>query len=67
VATSLEALAAQLDTLQADLARAPGAPPPSAWIALDVVALGLIGWLAVIALAALRLGWRWHRTPIERG
>jgi hypothetical protein len=61
VATDLEALAGQLDALQADLARAPGAPPPWAWIALDVVTIGVIGWLAVIALAALRIGRRWSR------
>jgi len=61
VATDLDGLAGQLDTLQADLAATPSPPPPWAWLALDVVALGLIGWLAVIALVALRVGWTWSR------
>jgi hypothetical protein len=61
VATDLDGLAGQLDTLQADLSATPAPPPPWAWFALDVIALGLIGWLAVIALVALRIGWTWSR------
>jgi len=61
VATDLEALATQLDAVQGQLQAAPGPPPAWAWIVLDVVALGLIGWLAVIAMAAIAIGWRWTR------
>jgi len=61
VATSLDALATQLESLQADLSRSPAAPPAWTWIVLDVVTIGLLGWLAVIAVVALRIGWRWSR------
>ncbi|HEX8025970.1 MAG TPA: hypothetical protein VF484_07185 [Candidatus Limnocylindrales bacterium] len=62
VSTSLDALASQLDALQADLSTAPATPAAWTWVALDVVVIGLLGWLAVIALVALRIGWRWTRT-----
>src|SRR5690242_8395509 len=61
VATDLESLATQLDSLKAQLGGTSAAPPTWAWIALDVVVLGVIGWLAVIALVALRIGRRWSR------
>jgi hypothetical protein len=61
VATDLETLATQLDAVQGELQAAPRPPPAWAWIVLDLVALGLIGWLAVIALVAMLVGWRWTR------
>jgi hypothetical protein len=61
VATSLDGLATQLDSLKTELANTPAAPPPWAWFALDVVALGLIAWLGVVAGAAFWIGRRWSR------
>lgn len=65
VAADLRELAAQLDTLETSLGGPDGEAPardtglPIA--AAQAVLIGLLLWLAVPAIAAISLGWRWTR------
>ena len=68
VATDLRALAKQLDRLEASLGgTAAGTGGASnvhlPILAAEIVVLGLLGWMAVPALASLWLGWRLARRP----
>jgi hypothetical protein len=72
VAADLRTLADQLSTLNASLGASPDGTVPSAGSAslpIDLAKLVLIGlllWLAVPAIAALWIGWRWYRPGRER-
>ena len=61
VAADLDTLAGQLDALETQVEAAPDPPSPLALLALDILALGILGWLLVPALVALRIGWEWSR------
>lgn len=74
VATDLRALAAHLDRLEASLggpgagtAGGSGASTASDLhlpiLAAEIVVLGLLGWMAIPAVAACWLGWRFARRP----
>ena len=66
VAADLQALAGQLDRLETSLGGSP-TPGSSAQdlrlpiLAAELVVLGLLGWMAVPAIAACWLGWRLGR------
>jgi hypothetical protein len=71
VAADLRALAAQLDSLEASLGAGPDGEVPATDASLPIAAarfvlVGLLVWLAVPALAALTLGWRWTRRTRHR-
>lgn len=66
VAEDLRALAAQLDSLEASLGGGSDGDAAATDTSLPIAAakfvlVGLLVWLAVPALAALTLGWRWTR------
>jgi hypothetical protein len=67
VAADLRTLADQLSTLDASLGASPDGTAPSAGsvsLPIDLAKLVLVGlllWLAVPAIAALWIGWRWYR------
>jgi hypothetical protein len=66
VAADLRELAAQIDTLEMSLGAGPDAEVPSTGTGLPIAAaqavlVGLLLWLAVPAIAAISLGWRWTR------
>lgn len=70
VATDLRALAAQLDRLDASLGNSTGTTAGSSpadvhlpILAAEIIVLGLLGWMAVPALAACWLGRRLARRP----
>ena len=71
VAADLRTLAAQLDRLEASLGGSgPGASGASTAsdlhlpiVAAEIVVLGLLGWMAIPAIAACWLGWRLTRRP----
>jgi hypothetical protein len=69
VATDLRTLAAQLDRLEAGFGTTGGAAGASGMhlpiLAAEIVVLGLLGWMAVPALASCWLGWRLAR-PLGR-
>lgn len=72
VAADLRTLADQLSTLNASLGASPDGTTPSAGSAslpiglAKLVLIGLLLWLAVPAVAALWIGWRWYR-PARHG
>jgi hypothetical protein len=72
VAGDLRTLADQLSELDTSLGASPDGPAPNAAgasLPIDlakVVLVGLLLWLAVPAIAALSIGWRWYRAPRER-
>lgn len=68
VAADLRALATQLDRLEASLGGPAGATASVSSLhlpilAAEIVVLGLLGWMAVPALASCWLGWRLARRP----
>jgi hypothetical protein len=72
VATSLRALADQLDRLRDSVqdGDAPATDPGSAGMLLRValiVILALLAWLSVPAIAAIEIGRRWRRSPQPLG
>jgi hypothetical protein len=67
-ATDLRTLVGELETMRAQLETtetgggADGGGGSEGMIALArIVLLGLLAWLAVPALVAIWIGWRWHR------
>jgi hypothetical protein len=63
---SMAALSADLDSLAVALAQLRASGPSDApAIALGVLMLGVIGWLAIAAAICLAFGWRLLRTPAE--
>lgn len=67
VATSLDELAGQLGDLEAELRSAPPPPSTAALVALDGIALLLLAWLAVPAVAAIVIGLGWARDAPREG
>ncbi len=66
VAANLDALADQLGDLEVELRSAPPPPSTGSLVALDVLALLLLGWLAVPAVGAIVIGRGWvHDGPPE--
>jgi hypothetical protein len=70
VAADLRTLAAQLDRLESSLGAGPDGEIPTTDASLPIAAaqivlVGLLLWLAVPAIAALALGWRWRRAATE--
>ena len=68
VAADLRVLATQLDALEATLGTGPDGEVPTGDATFAVasarfVLLGLLLWLAVPAVAAVALGWRWRNAP----
>lgn len=66
VAADLRELAAQLDKLETSLGAGPDGEAPARDTGLPIAAaqavlVGLLLWLAVPAIAAISLGWRWTR------
>jgi hypothetical protein len=62
----MAALSADLDSLAVALAQLRASGPSDApAIALGVLLVGVIGWLAIVAAICLALGWRLLRTPAE--
>ena len=64
VAADLRALAAQLDRLEASLGATSGSGATGMHLpilAVEIVLLGLLGWMAVPALGSFWLGWRLAR------
>ena len=63
---SMAALSADLDSLAVALAQLRASGPSDAPVlALGVLLVGVIGWLAIAAAICLALGWRLLRTPAE--
>jgi uncharacterized membrane protein YedE/YeeE len=63
---SMAALSGDLDSLAAALAQLRASGPSDApFIALGVLMVGVIGWLAIAAAICVVLGWRLLRTPAE--
>ena len=61
VATQLDTLADQLDGLRSELATTPAPASTIALVGLEVILVGLLAWLAVPAVIAIRFGWEWAR------
>jgi len=75
VAFDLEALAVEVDSLRASVDGSPsggrGPAPPSGSAAaavmfLGALVIGLLAWLAALALGSLWLGLHWRRFPVSR-
>ena len=71
VAADLRVLAAQIDTLETSLGAGQDGEVPSAGAGLPIAAaqavlIGLLLWLAVPAIAAVSLGWRWTQAVPKR-